>query len=177
VPGLANVHVLGDAALALDENGRPLPGLAQVARQQGDYLGKALRARLLENRTPPPFRFRNRGNLATIGRNAAVAEFDRVRLKGYVAWVLWSIIHVYLLVGFQNRLLVSLRWLWAYLTYQRGARLIMRDVPDLFAPAGAARQAENAADRRERDDVARPAGDAGRAPAVPHRRTGDRQGA
>ena len=158
VSGLANVYVLGDTALALDENGRPLPGLAQVAQQQGKYLGKALRTRLLEHRAPPPFRFRNRGNLATIGRNAAVAQFDSVRLKGYVAWVLWGIIHVYLLVGFQNRLLVSLRWLWAYLTYQRGARLIMRDVPDLFtmtedgptdrtlrpSPDGAARSAENA---------------------------------
>jgi NADH dehydrogenase len=139
VPGLENVYVLGDTALALDEDGRPLPGLAQVAQQQGRYLGKALCARLLEDRPPPPFRFRNRGNLATIGRNAAVAQFDHVRLRGYIAWVLWGIIHVYLLVGFQNRLLVSMRWLWAYLTYQRGARLITHDVPDPFASTNDAR--------------------------------------
>lgn len=73
---------------------------------------------------PKPFRFRNRGNLATIGRNAAVADFGRYRLTGYLAWLLWGIVHVYLLIGFENRLVVSLQWLYAYLTYQRGARLI-----------------------------------------------------
>ncbi|WP_230530019.1 NAD(P)/FAD-dependent oxidoreductase [Microvirga roseola] len=124
VPGLKNVFVLGDAALARDEKDKPLPGLAQVAHQQGRYLGKALLARIAEGKPMPPFRYRSRGNLAVIGRNSAVIEFDSIELKGFLAWMLWGIIHVYLLVGFQNRLLVTLRWLWAYLTFQRGARII-----------------------------------------------------
>ena len=167
VPGFEDVYVLGDTALALGEDGKPMPGLAQVAQQQGRYLGKALRARILEGRSPPPFRFRNRGNLATIGRHAAVAEFDSMRLKGFVAWVLWSIIHVYLLVGFQNRLVVTLRWLWAYLTYQRGARLITRDVPDMFVTAGNASM-DGAGDRQAPEGAVRPTTDAGRAPVVLH---------
>jgi NADH dehydrogenase len=124
VPGLENVFVLGDAALALDEKGQPLPGLAQVAHQQGRHLGRALSARIIEGKPLPPFRYKSRGNLAVIGRNAAIIQFDSLRLKGFVAWILWGIIHVYLLVGFHNRLLVTMRWLWSYLTFQRGARII-----------------------------------------------------
>ncbi|MFC4175444.1 NAD(P)/FAD-dependent oxidoreductase [Microvirga sp. GCM10011540] len=128
VPGLENVYVLGDLALARDENGKPLPGLAQVAHQQGDYLAKALQARILRGETPKPFRFRSRGNLAVIGRNEAVVHWDTVKLKGFSAWLVWGIAHVYLLVGFQNRLLVSLRWLWSYITHQFGSRIIDEDL-------------------------------------------------
>jgi NADH dehydrogenase len=124
VPRLNDVYVIGDAALARNEKGQPLPGLAQVAQQQGQYLGRALRNRLLRGEEPLPFRFRNRGNLAVVGRNAAVVQWDSVQLKGFVAWVFWSVAHVYLLVGFQNRLLVSLRWLWAYVSRRRGSRII-----------------------------------------------------
>lgn len=127
VPGLDNVYVLGDLALAHDEKGQPLPGLAQVAHQEGLYLGKALEARLLRGETPPPFRFRSRGNLAVIGRNEAVVHWDTFKVKGFAAWLVWGIAHVYLLVGFQNRLLVSLRWLWSYLTHQYGSRIIDED--------------------------------------------------
>ncbi len=127
VPGVPGVYALGDTALALGEDEKPLPGLAQVAKQQGEHLGKALAGELLAGRKPGPFRFRNRGNTAIVGRNAAVFDFGRRRLKGWVAWVLWAIIHVYLLVGFEKRLLVSMQWLWRYATYQRGARLITRD--------------------------------------------------
>jgi len=127
VPGLDNVYVLGDLALALDENGKPLPGLAQVAHQQGQYLGKALLARIVRNEVPAPFRFRSRGNLAVIGRNSAIVQWDRLKLKGFIAWLVWGIAHVYLLVGFQNRIVVTMRWLWAYLTSERGARLIAED--------------------------------------------------
>lgn len=127
VPGVPGVHALGDTALAAGEDGKPLPGLAQVAKQQGEYLGAALAASLLDGRKPAPFRFDNRGNTAIVGRNAAVFDFGRRRLKGRPAWVLWAIVHVYLLVGFEKRLLVSLQWLWRYATYQRGARLITRD--------------------------------------------------
>jgi NADH dehydrogenase len=128
VPGLDNVYVLGDLALAMGEDGKPLPGLAQVAHQQGRYLGKALLARILRNETPHPFRFHNRGNLAVVGRNSAVIHWDSFKLKGFSAWLLWGIAHVYLLVGFHNRFLVTMRWLWTYLTFQRGGRLITEDV-------------------------------------------------
>jgi len=128
VPGLDDVYVLGDLALSMDEHGKPLPGLAQVAHQQGRYLGKALPARILRNETPPPFRFHSRGNLAVIGRHSAIVHWDSFKLKGFIAWLVWGVAHVYLLVGFQNRFLVTMRWLWAYLTFQRGARLIAEDV-------------------------------------------------
>ncbi len=123
VPGHPEIHVLGDAALA-EEDGRPLPGLAQVAKQQGEYLGTVLPALVAGDGTAPPFHFKDRGNTAVIGRNAAVFDFGRRQLKGRFAWLLWAIVHVYLLVGFEKRLLVALQWLWRYFTYQRGARII-----------------------------------------------------
>ena len=115
-PPLMTSSRLVEAAFGA-EDGKPLPGLAQVAHQQGRYLGRALLARILHHKTPEPFRFRTRGNLAVISRNAAV----HLKLKGFPAWLLS---HVYLLVGFQNRLVVTLRWLWAYVTFQRGSRII-----------------------------------------------------
>ena len=124
VKGLEHVYALGDMSLLDGPDGKPLPGLAQVAHQQGRYLGRALRARLTGGRKPGPFRFSGRGNLAVVGRNSAVIDFGRVHLRGFPAWVLWGIVHVYLLVGFQNRFLVVMRWLWAYLTSSRGARII-----------------------------------------------------
>jgi NADH dehydrogenase len=124
VPGLEGVYVIGDAALALDREAKPLPGLAQVAKQEGQYLGKALAARLSGRPWPGPFRFHDYGNMATIGRNAAIADFGWWRTAGFLAWLLWGVVHIYLLIGFRNRLVVSLEWFWAYLTRQRGARLI-----------------------------------------------------
>jgi NADH dehydrogenase len=124
VEGLPGVYVLGDSAKALDEAGQPLPALAQVANQQGIYLGKALRRELLAGKPPPPFRFHSRGNPAVIGRNAAVYDFGRLRLTGRVGWFFWAFVHIYLLTGFDKRILVAIQWLWSYLTYQTGARLI-----------------------------------------------------
>lgn len=124
VQGAANVYALGDVAACLDEHGKPLPGLAQVAQQQGQYLGASLRASLTGTRAPKPFRFHNRGNAAIIGRHAAIFDFGRYRMKGYPAWMLWAIVHVVLLVNFAQRIRVSLQWLWRYLTYRRGARII-----------------------------------------------------
>ena len=128
VPGLDNVYVLGDVSLLDGPNGRPLPGLAQVADQQGRYLAKVLLARLDGGKPPGPFRYRSRGNLGVVGRNSAVIDFDRVHMTGFPAWVLWGIVHIYLLVGFQNRFLVVMRWLWAYLTSSRGARIISEGI-------------------------------------------------
>jgi NADH:ubiquinone reductase (H+-translocating) len=124
VPGLADVYVIGDTALALDEGGQPLPGLAQVAKQQGRHLGRALARKAAGQPWPGPLRFRNYGNMAVIGRNAAVADFGWWRTGGFGAWLLWLLVHIYLLIGFRNKLVVTIEWLWVYLTHQRGARLI-----------------------------------------------------
>jgi NADH dehydrogenase len=125
VPGFAAVYALGDAALVHDDNGNPLPGLAQVAKQQGKYLGNALARRLQSDAATGPFVFHNRGNVAVIGRHAAVIDFGWLRLTGIAAWLLWALIHIYLLAGLQHRLLVAVQWLWRYLTYDRGARIIV----------------------------------------------------
>ena len=132
VPGIPDVYALGDTAALAGDDGKPLPGLAQVAKQQGEHLGRTLEASISRGQAMEPFRFHNRGNTAIIGRSAAVFDFGRRHLKGWFAWVLWAIVHVYLLVSFEKRVLVSLQWLWRWLTYQRGARLITRDSP---APA------------------------------------------
>ncbi len=124
VAGRDGIYVIGDTAVALGRDGKPLPGLAQVAHQQGIYLGRALKGLIVEGKTMPPFRFHDRGNTAVIGRNAAVFDFGRWHLKGRLGWLLWGIVHVYLLTGFDKRLLVTTQWLWRYLTYETGARLI-----------------------------------------------------
>ncbi len=125
VPGLADVYVLGDVALLDDRDGKPLPGLAQVAKQQGQYLGKALARTLRDGSIAPNFEFHDRGNVAVIGRHAAIADFEHFRLKGTLAWLLWALVHIYLLAGLQHRLLVAVQWAWRYVTYDRGARLIV----------------------------------------------------
>jgi NADH dehydrogenase len=121
------VYAIGDIAALNDEHGRPLPGLAQVAKQQGQYLGKALAAHLESGARAASFRFHDRGNAAVIGRSAAIFDFGRRKLKGVWAWLLWAAVHVFLLVGFEKRILVSFQWFWRWLTYQRGVRLITSD--------------------------------------------------
>lgn len=131
VVGLRGVYAIGDTAAALDRHSRALPGLAQVAKQQGIHLGKALAAEL-ESGTPlPAFRFNNRGNAAVIGRSAAIFDFGKYQMRGFPAWLLWVVVHIYLLVGFENRLLVSIQWLWQWLSYQSGSRLIADDASSL----------------------------------------------
>lgn len=130
VPGCDGVHVIGDAAL-LSQDGAPLPALAQVAHQEGRYLGKALRANLLRGTPLPPFRFHDRGNTAVVSTGAAVYDYRGWRLSGFVGWVFWAIVHVYLLTGFRNRILVVTQWLWRLATFEPGARLITgHDDPD-----------------------------------------------
>lgn len=124
VPGHPEIFVIGDTALASGRDGKPLPGLAPVAKQQGAYVAKVLRARLAGKNLPPPFRYRDWGTLATIGRRAAVADFGWLRLHGTIAWLLWGLVHVSFLIGFRNRFVVMLDWIWSYLTFQSGARLI-----------------------------------------------------
>jgi len=126
VSGHENVYALGDVAQVKAPDGKPLPGLAQVAKQQGQYLGRALAGKIATGASAPDFKFRDRGNVAVIGRHAAVADFSWAKLKGTPAWMLWALVHIYLLAGLQHRLLVSVQWLWRYVSYDRGARLIVR---------------------------------------------------
>ncbi len=119
-----HVFVVGDTACCMGKDGRPLPGIAPVAKQQGKWAGKAIAAMIAGRSAPERFVYKHTGFLATIGRGAAVADFGRVRLTGFFAWLLWCVAHVYFLVGFRNRLSVALSWMWAYATFQRGARLI-----------------------------------------------------
>jgi NADH dehydrogenase len=123
VPGRPNIFVVGDTAALDGADGRPLPGVAPVAKQQGQYVARLLLARR-EGRTLPPFRYRDFGSLATIGRKRAVIQMGRLRLNGFFAWLLWCVAHIYFLIGFRNRLIVATNWLWNYLTFQRGTRLI-----------------------------------------------------
>ena len=123
VPGLRDVFVIGDTAALDDANGNPLPGVAPVAKQQGTYVAKLLLARQ-KGETLPPFRYRDYGSLATIGRKRAVIQMGRFRLKGFFAWLMWCVAHIYYLIGFRNRFVVAISWLWNYLTFQRATRLI-----------------------------------------------------
>jgi NADH:ubiquinone reductase (H+-translocating) len=123
VPDHPDVFVIGDSALALDEHGKPLPGVAPVAKQQGEYVAKLLIARA-RGREMSPFRYRDFGAMATIGRKRAVAQIGRFKINGFIAWVLWSIAHIYFLIGFRNRLAVVMNWAWNYVTFERGTRLI-----------------------------------------------------
>jgi NADH dehydrogenase len=123
VPGHPDVFVIGDAATVAGDDGRPLAGIAPVAKQQGMYVADLLIARVA-GRTLTPFRYRDFGSMATIGRKRAVAQIGGFKLTGFAAWVLWSLAHIYFLIGFRNRLVVALNWAWSYITFQRGARLI-----------------------------------------------------
>ena len=108
--------------------------MAPVAKQQGAYVGTIIAARVSGDAAPAPFRYKNAGQLATIGRRAAVVDFGRVRFTGRVAWWLWGIVHIYFLISVRSRLLVAIQWLWSYLTFDRGARLITPDFPAAAKP-------------------------------------------
>ncbi len=123
VPGLRDVFVIGDTAALDDARGNPLPGVAPVAKQQGIYVAKLLLARQ-KGETLAAFRYRDYGSLATIGRKRAVIQMGRFRLKGFFAWLMWCVAHIYYLIGFRNRFVVAISWLWNYLTFQRATRLI-----------------------------------------------------
>jgi NADH:ubiquinone reductase (H+-translocating) len=131
VPGHPEIFVIGDAAFVTGPDDEPLPGLAPVAKQQGHYVGKLITRRVRGDPNPPPFRYRDEGALATIGRHSAIADFGWVTLTGFVAWVLWGIVHIFFLIGFRNRASVFLNWIWAWVTYGRGARLITGDMTTL----------------------------------------------
>jgi NADH dehydrogenase len=144
--GHPEVFVIGDLAAAKDEQGKMLPGVAPVAIQEGKFVAKLIREeveRLGSNRSPegapplsrslrqvgdfdsrPAFHYWDKGSLATIGRAAAVAQFGKIHISGFIAWLSWLFVHILFLIGFRNRLLVFIQWAWSYVTYERGARLI-----------------------------------------------------
>jgi NADH dehydrogenase/putative oxidoreductase len=124
VPGRSEIFVIGDTATCNAWYGMPAPGLAAAAKQSGAYAARAIRAALAGRPAPPPFRYRHYGSLATIGRQAAVADFGRVRVRGAPAWWLWGAAHIAFLIGVRNRITVLASWLWAYLTFRGGSRLI-----------------------------------------------------
>lgn len=137
VPGDPDIFVLGDTAHA-ESDGKMVPGVAPAAKQQGRHAAGAIRARLRGGRQPGPFRYRPMGNLATIGRSAAVIEYGRLRMRGWPAWWAWGLAHVYFLIGTRSRLAVALSWLWSFITGQNSARLITQG--GSAAPAIAGRQ-------------------------------------
>jgi NADH dehydrogenase len=126
IEGYPEIRVIGDLANFSHQTGKPLPGVAQVAIQQGRYAAKAIRAKL-EGKALKPFRYFDKGNLATIGRNKAVADFGFIKVWGFPAWFLWVFVHLMYLVEFENRLLVFVEWVYNYITRNRGARLITKD--------------------------------------------------
>jgi NADH dehydrogenase len=133
VPGHPDIYVIGDTASVVIDD-KPLPGVSPVAMQEGRFVAKILGKRIQRGHNDPglksKFVYKNKGNLATVGRKFAVADLGFVQLSGFVAWFAWILVHIYYLIGFRNRLLVIIQWAWAYLTFQRGARLIQDSLPE-----------------------------------------------
>jgi NADH dehydrogenase len=148
IPGRPEVFVIGDLASLKDEHGKMLPGVAPTAIQQGRFVARVIRQEVASKRVGsqdfgprPPFHYWDKGSLATIGRAAAVAEFGRIHISGFVAWLSWLFIHILFLIGFRNRLLVFIQWAWSYVTYERGARLITGST---YLPGWTAEQPDSA---------------------------------
>jgi NADH dehydrogenase len=121
------VFVIGDTASVVDQPG--IPGTAPPAKQMGAYVGKLIAAKAAGRRASAPFRYRHVGDLATIGRHAAVVKLGWLELTGFLGWLFWSVIHIYFLIGVRDRFIVAFTWLWDYVTFQRGARLITQVPP------------------------------------------------
>jgi NADH dehydrogenase len=124
LPGHPNIFVIGDTA-SLMQNGKPLPGVAPVAMQEGRYVASFIKQDIAGNKQHKPFHYFNKGNVATVGRSYGIVDLGWIRQSGFLAWLTWLAIHIFYLIGFRNRFLVMFQWAWAYLTFQRGARLII----------------------------------------------------
>jgi NADH dehydrogenase len=123
-PGEADIFVIGDTASVLREDGSPVPGIAPAAKQQGAYAAKVIRSRIAGTALPGPFRYHHQGSLATIGKSAAIIDFGWLKLKGWIAWWIWGLAHIYFLIGTRWRFAVAWSWLWIYVSRQHSARLI-----------------------------------------------------
>jgi NADH dehydrogenase len=126
IPGHPEVFVIGDLAALKDEQGKFLPGIAPVALQQGSAAARNIE-RDLQGRARKNFHYFDKGSLATIGRSAAIAQFGKLHISGFLAWLSWLFVHIFFLIGFRNRIIVLIQWAWSYFTYERGARLITGD--------------------------------------------------
>jgi len=124
VPGHTEIFALGDTAAATRPDGRPIPGIAPAAKQMGRYVGRLIAARIAGTASSQPFRYRHQGDLATVGRHAAVVKLGRMELTGFLGWLFWSVVHIFFLVEVRDRFIVAFTWAWDYITFQRGARLI-----------------------------------------------------
>jgi NADH dehydrogenase len=124
VPGHPGIFAVGDTATITDRDGHPVPGIAPAAKQMGQYVGKVIAARVRGRPAPRPFVYHHLGELATIGRKSAIVKLGVFQLTGFLGWLFWSAVHIYFLIGMRNRFVVALNWLWNYVTFQRGARLI-----------------------------------------------------
>jgi NADH dehydrogenase len=124
VPGHPEIFAIGDTATIDAWHGRPVPGIAPAAKQQGRHVAATIKLRLRGNVTPRPFRYKHSGSLATIGKRAAIIDFGWIKLRGWIAWWIWGFAHIYFLIGLRNRVAVALSWLWIYLSGDRSARLI-----------------------------------------------------
>jgi NADH dehydrogenase len=130
VSGHPEIFAIGDTAAAMDLAGRATPGIAPAAKQMGRYVGRLIAARIAGASAPPPFRYRHQGDLAAIGRRAAVVKLGRLELKGFPGWLFWSVVHIFFLIEIRDRFIVAFTWLWDYVTFQRGARLITQVPPE-----------------------------------------------
>jgi NADH dehydrogenase len=130
VPEHADIFVIGDTAHVEAADGKLVPGVAPAAKQEGYYVAETIKARISGRPLPPPFRYKDAGSLATIGKRAAIVDFGWLRLTGRLAWWMWGFAHIYFLIGLRNRLAVALSWLWIYISGQRSARLITMDDRD-----------------------------------------------
>jgi NADH:ubiquinone reductase (H+-translocating) len=126
LPGHPEVFAIGDIALVLNEDGKPTPGVSPAAMQMAKHVARLIEHELVPGRNParPPFRYRDKGSMATIGRSAAVAKVGRFQFSGFLAWLAWLGVHLIFLIGFRNKAAVLLQWAYSYLTYKRGARII-----------------------------------------------------
>jgi NADH:ubiquinone reductase (H+-translocating) len=154
LPDHPEVFVIGDLAAVKDEQGNLLPGVAAVAMQQGRAVARNIAA-ALQNRPLNDFHYVDKGSLATIGRAAAVAQFRKLHVSGYIAWLAWLFVHIFFLIGFRNRMIVLIQWAWSYFTYERGARLITGDtcLPGWTSSSGARGQVLDFHDHKTRDAV------------------------
>ena len=134
LPGHPEVFVIGDLASLKDAHGKPLPGVAPVALQQGKWVARQVAADLAGH-PRQTFRYHDKGSLATIGRAAAIAQFGKIHISGFIAWLAWLFIHILFLIGFRNRIVVMFQWAWSYLTYERAARLITGESRVISVPS------------------------------------------
>jgi NADH dehydrogenase len=133
-PGLPNVFVIGDVASVMREDGKPVPGVAPAAKQMGRHVARVIQRSIAGDNSPLPFAYKHDGDLATIGKSSAVIDFGRIKLRGWFAWWVWGLAHIYFLVETRTRIFITMSWLWIYLTGQRSSRLITHGEADTTAP-------------------------------------------